>query len=280
MQLAIEEVLTSDISNRIDIWVGYSWGMSTGFMDEWFTGMVVAPKWYARAAKELRVREAVPNRYSTRPLEADVWQEDELCDTDEPLQVMLDNGAFPAFRDGIDLSMGEQLDSLHAGLELFPDAAWVVAPDIVAEPHRSWARTVASLTELEVYGLHRVLIPFQNGQDVERVAGLAKEIGSGVFVGGTVDWKLDAVKELENLDVYVHVGRVTKDAQMAWCARFGVNSIDSSSFLRRQWSNMSRRVDFLRAFERYARKRGGALDDQRCRHDYRSPTSLRFGYQN
>lgn len=261
MQLAFEPILTHGLRRRLQIYAGYSWGMSTRELDDFITGVIVAPKHAERASKERRLRETCRHRYcGGRPLEAEVWDE-ELEDVDTPLAVMLDNGAYPAYRDGRELSFVEQLDGLFRALEFFPDAAWIVAPDVVAEPRRSWARTTRSLAKLASAGLHRVLVPFQNGMDLDQVAGLARELESGVFVGGTLDWKLSAAARLEELGLYVHVGRVASDAQLAACARHGVASIDSTSFLRRQHHNVSRRGDYLQSFERYARRRPGALDD-------------------
>lgn len=261
MQLAFESILTAELRRHLQIYAGYSWGMPTDELDDFLTGVVISPKHAPRASKERRLFETCSNRYcGGRPLEAEVWGDD-LVEVDSPLAVMLDNGAYPAYRDGLELSFVDQLDGLLASLELFPDAAWLVAPDVVAEPRRSWARTTQSLATLEPFGLSRVLVPFQNGMSLDHVAGLALELGSGVFVGGTLDWKLQAAARLEARGLYVHVGRVASDAQLAACARHGVSSIDSTSFLRRQHHNVARRRDFLQSFERYARRRPGALDD-------------------
>ena len=261
MQLALEPILTHGLRRRLQIYAGYSWGMPTGALDEYITGVVISPKHAPRASRERRLSELRTHRYcGGRPLEAELWAEG-LEDVDSELAIMLDNGAYPAHRDGRELSFVDQLDGLLCSLELFPGCAWIIAPDVVAAPRRSWARTTQSLATLEPFGLGRLLIPFQNGQDIDQVAGLAAELDSGVFVGGTPEWKPAAVAALEDRGVYVHVGRVASDAKLAACARHGVHSIDSTSFLRRQHHNVARRLDYLQSFERYARRRPGALDD-------------------
>lgn len=135
------------------------------------------------------------------------------------------------------------LDTLHLVCDVRPRV--VIVPDLVGgglaslDFSRSWAE------RLKPYGpLYLAL------QDGITEADVAADLGpyAGVFVGGTMDWKLrtgeDWVRFAHGNGRKCHIGRVGTEDRVRWAVRIGADSIDSCLPL---WSadNLRR---FLRGF--------------------------------
>ena len=143
----------------------------------------------------------------------------------------LDNAAFKAFNAGESFNTHAFVKTLRRvrmwaekGESTLPD--FVVVPDVVGEASslefsRSW------LDDCRDLGVPCYLA-VQNGMPItaETVEGF-----DGVFVGGTLDWKLETgaawVELAHSLGLPCHVGRVGTAARVRWAGEIGADSIDS-----------------------------------------------------
>ena len=226
-------------SVQFAVYGGYSWGYASNLRHSGYehriTGLVVTPRWMSHLMRE-------PD------------------DLGVNARVIIDNGAYPAWVSGKALAFGDQLDGIHDAMQARPDAEWIVAPDVVANPAQTWARLNACAIELETYGLHRLLLPVQDGMDIRRVVRLAKAYDAGIFVGGsTWRYKIEALRELSSCAVrWVHVGRASSWAQLEACATLGADSADSTSFMRRYDHNVAKRDVYGQALNAWGAHRDHA----------------------
>ena len=214
-------------SPTLSYYAGYTWGMPLGDMERWCSGVVITNRWISRFLGE-------------------------EC----ALPVILDNGAWPAFVAGRAQDFGEQLEGLHEGIEALGDQLqWVIAPDVVADAGKSWSRTLSSLTCLhEQRG--RLLFPVQDGSCLRDYVDLVRDQGGGLFVGGsTKRFKRRAVERIRAIDadVFIHVGRISKERELMHAASHGVDSFDTTTFMRRQDQNKA--IDWTRRFESWVAPR-------------------------
>lgn len=118
------------------------------------------------------------------------------------------------------------------------DAVWrhnirpcmLIVPDFVAD----WARSVPMTLEWlpRVQRLGPCYLSVQDGADLGEVGTLLKAHAfSGVFVGGSLDWKVRTggawVALSHALGLKCHIGRVGTVKRVRWASRIGADSIDS-----------------------------------------------------
>lgn len=206
---------------------GYSFGMHMGEQEGWSHGVVVTDRWVERCVRE--------------------------CS----LPVVIDNGAFPAWRDGKTLSLSEQLDSIwHCVSVAGSRVARIIAPDVIGDARATYARICGSIGELANYRM-KLLLPMQEGCNTARLVDLARNIGAGLFIGGaSKSWKIKQVMRVRALDsfIYVHVGRVGRFHELEQCARAGADAFDTTSFMRRQHSNVA--IDWRPRFHQFCKRVG------------------------
>lgn len=231
------ELFTSLVTARkIAVFGGYSWGYAKILEQTdyaaYISGLVITPRWISHLMSE-QDEQGIARR------------------------LIVDNGAYPAFVRGEALAFEEQITGIHRALELRIDAEWIVAPDVVADAAQTWTRLKACALELERYGLDRLLLPIQDGMSVERLVSMARDYGAGVFVGGsTWKYKIAALRELSKYKLnWLHVGRASSYAQLEAAAALGVDSVDSTSFLRRYMHNVDKREVYGRNLQAFASKR-------------------------
>jgi len=144
-----------------------------------------------------------------------------------------DNGAFRDWRAGRPFDIGRWLRDMrwmsYRGIR--PD--FVVVPDIVA----------GGLASLEWSAMWRDEVPaefpaylaVQDGMSVSTVA-LHLSAYDGIFVGGTLGWKLATaatwIQLAHGRGIRCHVGRVGTAARVRWARSIGADSIDSCLPLR------------------------------------------------
>ena len=204
-------------AGRLRIFSGYSFSISKE-IQRLSSGIVSGPRWVKQSVKE----------YSDLP-------------------IILDNGAFPAWMRGEPLSFADQLQSVIEGAALAgPLLESIIAPDIVGGGPASWKRTVESMRYLEG---HALLLPVQEGVDIEEAVALAKETGFGLFVGGaSMAWKVRATKQIAKR-VYTHVGRVSRDGHL-WTFSQLADAVDSTTWTRAQ--NWNKTVNWPQILRRYS----------------------------
>ena len=154
-----------------------------------------------------------------------------------------DNGAFRDWKAGEPFdSEAFQLDVERMRRErLEPD--FVVAPDVVGGGLASLDYSLSWIDRLAGF---RVYLAVQDGMRPGDVAPHLDRF-SGIFVGGTLEWKLETAREWADFahvhGLPCHVGRVGRvrsnrrvgpRATVGWAREIGADSIDSSEPL---WSN-------------------------------------------
>lgn len=145
-----------------------------------------------------------------------------------------DNGAFRDWTAGKPFDAARFLADIDRMREAGLDPDFVVAPDLVGGGLRSlevslgWADSLAGF---------RVYLAVQDGMEPAHVAPHLDRF-DGVFVGGTLDWKLRTsmawVDFAHSNSKPCHIGRVGKPRLVEWAHAIGADSIDSSEPL---WSN-------------------------------------------
>lgn len=152
----------------------------------------------------------------------------------------LDNGAFRDWKAGRPWN-STRFESALADPGPVPPL-WVVAPDIVAGGLASLERSRSWLGRLPF----PAFLAVQDGMEAGKVD---PEGFSGIFVGGTLPWKMATgaswVVAAHKAGLPCHVGRVGTASRVRWAKEIGVDSIDSCLPL---WSRGNLR-SFLSALE-------------------------------
>lgn len=147
----------------------------------------------------------------------------------EGFEHAVDNGAWKAFQQGQPFDEGAFIPLVERHGR---SAEFVVAPDIVAGGMESLAFSLRWLPRLR--HLHRVLLPVQDGMDVETVAAvLSDNPNLGIFLGGSTEWKLATMYQWGGVAArssrYYHVGRVNTARRIRLCEEAGADSFDGTS---------------------------------------------------
>lgn len=204
----------------------FGWRKASQPLRQWVHAVVLTRRYLERALREVRV----------------------------PL--VLDNGAYPAFRDGRTITFEQQLRDLHESIEAAgPERImWVIWPDVVGDPVATRQRILRTLKEFK-YRSIRPLIPVQEGMDLFAEGRLALALNGGVFVGGkTRRWKLETVRRLRRAfpDLHIHVGRISSEGHLHTAGVYGANSFDTTTFMQGRGTNQF--TDYAPRLERYAEK--------------------------
>lgn len=153
----------------------------------------------------------------------------------------LDNGAFALWKSGkpFDEERFAAVCERARELEVPPD--FVVCPDIVAGGLASLTLSLEWADRLEHYGFRLALV-VQDGMTPDDVASVIDRFAV-VFVGGTLDWKLDTMKMWADFAhanaCECHVGRIGTRNRIHAAKRAGVDSVDSCTPL---WSESNMAV--------------------------------------
>lgn len=221
-QLAFDSILTEGCG-KLRFYCGYSFGAHT--VEDYTHAIVSTPRWITRALRESQ------------------------------LPIVLDNGAFPAWRDGVDLSLSDQLETMSDALTAIgPRLLWAVLPDVVEDARESFRRSTVGLSSLDVPRI-KMLVPVQEGAPfAEYVAFVEANKVGGVFIGGgSKRFKLEALKALAGKVPWVHIARISADHELHWAAYYGADSFDSGAptygFTDHQTSGRQR--DWSSSFGRY-----------------------------
>lgn len=156
----------------------------------------------------------------------------------------LDNGAFRAWRAGKEPDFAQFEQALgQAG-----DADFVVAPDLPAAGEASLALSLSWASKIH----QKAYLAAQDGMSLAAIEAALPHF-AGLFVGGTLFWKLKhgpALVELAHrLGKPCHIGRCGTARRIRWAHAIGADSIDSSLPL---WSEgqLSRAVDAVDTADR------------------------------
>lgn len=154
------------------------------------------------------------------------------------LPYALDNGRFGAWANGTAWRESAWRALLEWARNSGQAPRWVLVPDVVADPAatlaewRRWAPVAAA------YGWP-LAFAAQDGHRVEDVPSDANV----VFLGGTTDWKRQAIRPWCERFPRIHVGRINTHRWLRYCAAAGAESVDGTGWLRAgphgdQWQGM------------------------------------------
>ena len=104
---------------------------------------------------------------------------------------------------------------------------WVVAPDLIGGGLDSLELSIGWLANLHGF---RVMLAVQDGMHCRQVERVLHRF-HGIFVGGTLGWKIRTSREWVRLahrhGKPCHIGRVGIPKRVRWAQRIGADSIDS-----------------------------------------------------
>lgn len=146
----------------------------------------------------------------------------------------LDNGAFPAWVHKREWDERTFLKMLDKCLEADKAPDFVVVPDQVAKGRESLEFSNRWLERLP-RAQTRYMLAVQDGMTTQDVENVIDQYG-GLFVGGTMDWKLRTSPEWVELAHLhrkpCHIGRIGPWERIVWAARIGADSIDSTTWVQ------------------------------------------------
>ena len=150
------------------------------------------------------------------------------------IDYFLDNGAYSCWTQNLPFDNKkfcqslDKLESVNRG----PD--FIVCPDIVAEGYRSLDFSLSWLNRIPA--AYNVYLAVQDGMEAGVIADHLS-LFDGVFVGGTIEWKLSTMGDWADLahshDLKCHVGRIGTFRRLLMAKACGVDSIDSSTFVQK-----------------------------------------------
>lgn len=254
---------SDDFPTKLVAYAGFSFGLikklRAASFQSWISGIVVTPRYVKDCLREFRRPSVPPPEHAA--FMPDWWVVDPLFedhDHSSIRRVILDNGAYPAWFNGKELTLSDQIDGLLRGAaSLHESLEWVVCPDVVADPAQTLYRIHEGVRALEHLGHKHLLLPVQDGMDIEAIAAMAWEMGAGIFVGGS-GWRFKnrALARLADCPTHwVHVGRASHMHQLGTASRHRADSFDSSSFLRGQHYNIASHPLYLEALRSHAHVR-------------------------
>lgn len=145
------------------------------------------------------------------------------------LPYFLDNGAYRDWTAGVAFNAAEWAEAVAACRAFATPPDFVVTPDLVAQGWASLAFSLEHVSRLD--GLRPYLVA-QDGMEADppRVTQ-ALEKFSGLFVGGTLDWKRATavlwVDVAHAAGKPCHVGRIGNANRLRWAREIGADSVDS-----------------------------------------------------
>ena len=149
----------------------------------------------------------------------------------------LDNGAYKAYTDGMEFDENRFLKTLYEKLpksEMVPD--FIVVPDLVGKGQESLGFSLHWNNRLQDLSKYNWYLAVQDGMEIDEIEKVIDKF-DGIFVGGTVKWKVKTGEEWVKLahrhKVPCHIGRVGVFRRIIWASRVKADSIDSTSFIYR-----------------------------------------------
>lgn len=150
----------------------------------------------------------------------------------KPFRCFLDNGAYPAFVKGTVWNADSFVAKLRRCVSYGIKLDFTVAPDIVGggvkslELSKQWFDFLHEVTP--------IALAVQDGMEVRHLRYVTDY--DILFIGGTAKWKWENVERFcdyaHSIGKPCHVGRVGTLKNLLMCHSLGVDSVDSSSWIR------------------------------------------------
>lgn len=150
----------------------------------------------------------------------------------------VDNGAFSAWSNDVPWDEEHFLKMLGRARTSYIQPDFVVVPDQVAAGRASLRFSVSWIKRLPEFPGTRYMLAVQDGMEVDDVHKVLKKWDDfgGLFVGGTMGWKLRTSPQWVALAhrhrMPCHIGRVGPWYRIMWAARIGADSIDSTTWVQ------------------------------------------------
>lgn len=145
----------------------------------------------------------------------------------------LDNGAYHYWTNNIpfdEIKFIDTLDKIELSVS-YPD--FVVVPDIVAGGYDSLDFSMKWLNRIPAD--YNCYLAVQDGMELNVINDYC-DFFDGLFVGGTLDWKLHTADRWGRLahdnNLKCHIGKVGTFKRLVWAKHIGADSIDSSTFVQ------------------------------------------------
>jgi len=155
----------------------------------------------------------------------------------------LDNGAWEAYQSKQPF---READFMRLVETYWEKADFIIAPDIVQGGLASLELSLSWLPRLPREKL--CLLSVQDDMTAEDLAPYLKPERTGLFLGGSTEWKLATGtywgEVARKHGVHYHVGRVNTYRRVIWCRGIGANSFDGTSVTR--YSKNIHRLDAAR----------------------------------
>lgn len=123
----------------------------------------------------------------------------------------------------------------------YPD--FIICPDIVAGGYDSLQFSLKWLDEIPAG--YPIYLAVQDGMQTDIIQNYIT-LFDGLFVGGTLDWKLKTahqwVKLAHEHNLKAHIGKVGTFKRIVWAKNIGADSIDSSTFVQAKKGNEFGRI--------------------------------------
>lgn len=150
----------------------------------------------------------------------------------------IDNGCYAAYSKNQVWNPGPFLSILSKSRDLGLHPDFVVLPDLVADK-KSLDLSVCWIPVLKrLYPGLPLYLAVQDGMDYDEVAYVLGEYElDGIFVGGTMEWKLATMEKWCDLAhmmaLYCHVGRIGPADRIRMALNAHADSIDSTTWVQR-----------------------------------------------
>jgi hypothetical protein len=161
------------------------------------------------------------------------------------LPYALDNGAFPAWKNGEDWDEECFLKALDWCDTKPIKPRWVVVPDVVTNAPATFEMWHQWAPRIQERG-YTLAFACQDGMTPRMVEdhGVSASV---MFIGGTAKWKMSSLAEWTAAYPRVHVGRINGLRGLMACHALGVESTDGTGFFRGRRGQLYELIDYLKA---------------------------------
>ncbi len=160
------------------------------------------------------------------------------------LDWILDNGAFSYWKNNLSFDEKRFEESLiKTELKgIMPD--FIIVPDLVAQGYLSLDFSLKWLNRIPAN--YNCFLAVQDGMEISVIDDIIN-LFDGIFVGGSLEWKLKSssewIKLAHNHKKPCHIGRIGTFKRLVWAKSIGADSIDSSTFVQAKPDKGLQRID-------------------------------------
>ena len=167
------------------------------------------------------------------------------------LPYALDNGAFPAYENGIEWQEGPWRHLLWWAAMSGQRPLWALVPDVVANRENTIENWARFSPDVRKFGF-RPAFALQDGMTFDDVPS----DDCMLFIGGSTEWKLAAIRPwCARFPGRIHVGRVNTWDRLMLCYEAGASSVDGTRWFTKKGGQAG---DLVRFFEYVASRKEAA----------------------